>query len=160
MDPSAEPPYEPRKLDAQDLRVALTPGQRRLPARYRDEQVARKRALLDRTDAWGAHMQWRVKHYVLRAVICVPLVTWFFTPVGFQALWIQLPLAALFGVAIAHVRPSEWTAGWMLLGTGALTLALTGYLAVGVMTVLALFAYFVCGMFVGLGQWLRRTDGE
>ena len=48
----------------------------------------------------------------------------------------------------------------ILMGTGALTLALTGYFTIGFGTVLALFAYFVCGMFVGLGQWMRRMDGE
>jgi hypothetical protein len=160
VEPSVQTPYEPRRLDAQDLRVAITPGQRLLPERYREEQVARKRALLDRTDAFGSHMQWRVKHYVLRAVTCVPLVTWLFTPLGFQALWIQLPVAALFGVAIAYLRPSEGLAGWLLLGTGALTLGLTGYFAIGFGTLIALFAYYVCGMFVGLAQYLRRMDGE
>lgn len=160
MDPAVETPFEPKKLDAQDLRVAITPGQRLLPDKYRQEQVARKRALLDRTDAWGAHMQWRVKHYVLRSVWCVPLVTWLFTPIGFQALWIQVPLAALFGVAIAFLRPNESLAGWLLMGTGALTLGLTGYFSIGFGTVLALFAYFICGMFVGIGQYLRRMDGE
>lgn len=160
MDPSVETPYEPRKLEAKDLRVAITPGQRLLPERYRAQQVARKRAMLERTDAWGPHMRWRVKHYVLRAVVCVPLVTWFFTPLGFQALWIQIPLAALFGVAVAFLRPSEGLAGWLLVGTGALTLGLTGYFSLSIGTVLAVFAYFVCGMFVGLGQWLRRMDGE
>lgn len=75
-------------------------------------------------------MRWRVKHYVLRSVICIPLVTWFFTPLGLQALWIQL------------------------------TLGLTGYFSIGLSTVFALFAYFVCGTFVGLGQMLRRMDGE
>lgn len=160
METPAEPPFEPRRLSQRDLRVPVTAGQRLLPPACREEQVRRRRALVDRTDPLGPHMQWRMRHYVLRAVVCVPIVTWFFTPIGFQALWIQLPLAALFGLAVAVVRPSEGIAGWLLMGTGALTLGLTGNFTIGFGTVLALFAYFVCGMFVGLAQWLRRMDGE
>ena len=87
-------------------------------------------------------------------------MTWLFTPLGLDALWIQLPLAALFGVAIAFLRPGEVLAGWLLMGTGALTLGSTGFFSISFGTAIALFAYFVCGMFVGVGQWLRRWDGE
>lgn len=121
---------------------------------------ARREALLDRTAPFGSHMRWRVTHYVVRAVICVPIITWVFTPVGLETLWIQLPLAALYGVAVAYSRPSNEMAGFLLLGTGTLILGLTGYFTISLGTLLALFAFFVCGMFVGVAQWLRRMDGE
>jgi hypothetical protein len=130
-----------------------------MPPAMRDEAVQREQELAARFDLWSPRNVRRLRHYVAGSLIGLPLLNWFFMPIGFGYLWIQLPVAALFGVVMALFSPRGAAAGFLLLGAGLLTLLLAGYrigFCAGTMFLFA--AYFAIGLALGVSEDLSRDE--
>lgn len=125
-DGGAVPPstWQPRKIRRDDLRAPMTAEVRRLPAALRDEVVARRRALVDRVAPWGPTQRRRLRAFVVRGAVLVPIVAWITTPVGFGALPWLAPLGAIYGALLALRRPAPLEAACWAMLTGVLVLVL------------------------------------
>ena len=158
--PAAKPPpFKPQRLDRHALDVAVGPTLRSMPPLIRDEIVEREQELAARFDLWSPRNVRRVRHYVAGSMVGLPLLNWLFTPLGFGALWIQLPLAGVFGVVMGLFSPRGAAAGFLLLGTGLLTLLLAGYsIGFSISTVFVFAAYFAIGLALGVSENLSRDE--
>ncbi|MHC5009394.1 MAG: hypothetical protein ACYTG6_00410 [Planctomycetota bacterium] len=157
MEPS---PFKPRAHVAHDLRTPMSAGVSRLAPEDREQIHARRMASAARLDPFGQAAVRRVRKYVLASMICIPLITAMFTTLRLDALWIQLPMAALYGVLMASLRPRGVWAAFLLLGIGLLTLLFAGRLHVSFWSVMGYLAYFVFGMAVGITENMKALDGD
>lgn len=94
------------------------------------------------------------------AVLLLPLFTWFFTPAGFTRLWLQVPLAAGYGLWFWARRPGPAEGAAGTVAAGLLTLLASGCTQVGFGFVLSLFFYGLLGLALGAAEELGRADGE
>ena len=124
--------------------------------RMRVEDRARDEAL--RPFSEGSKQRWKM--YVLGAVIFFPLVTWFFTPAGFQSLWFQLLVSAAYGTFVALYRPTGYTATISTLLAGLSIQAWTGHASIGFGLMMSLIFYGFIGTLVGIGETNRMLDGR
>lgn len=164
MDPASipgtkPPPFKPQRLDRHALDVQMGPTLRSMPPLMRDEIVEREQDLAARFDMWSARNVRRVRHYVAGSMVGLPLLNWLFTPLGLDALWIQLPLAGVFGVIMGLFSPRGMAAGFLLVGTGLLTLLLAGYaIVLSFGTLFVFIAYFMVGLALGVSENLSRDE--
>lgn len=124
--------------------------------RLREEDLARDEAL----DPFSERGKRRLTMYVVGSVIFFPLVTWFFTPAGFQSLWFQWIVSVAFGSFVALKRPTGVTAVLATLAAGLLVQAFTGHVAVGFGLLMSLTIYGFVGALVGFGEMSRIIDGR
>ena len=97
---------------------------------------------------------------MIGAVIFFPLITWFFTPAGFQMLWLQIPIAAAYGAVVSFLRPTGITAVALTLLAGLAVQAVTGHLAIGFGLMMSMIIYGVVGQVVGIGERSKVIDGR
>jgi hypothetical protein len=151
--------FKPQRLDRHALDVQVGPVLRSMPPAMRDELVEREQDLAQRFDLWSPRNVRRVQHYVAGSLVGLPLLNWLFTPLGFHALWIQLPIAGVFGVVMGLFSPRGVAAGFLLVGTGLLTLLLAGYgLSFSFGSVIVFVAYFAIGLALGVSENLSRDE--
>lgn len=109
----------------------------------------------------GNNRRW--KHLVIVSMIAFPLATFLFSPSGFGRLWLQLPLAALYGTYRHFARPTGFAAILATLITGTLAqLAACAFLGpLQLMSlVVTLPAYGCAGAIVGLSERSRTWNGH
>lgn len=153
-----------RKLSRRDLSLTVPPELRHLPAHVIQEEMERRRRMLERFEVHNPRFKRRLAHYVIGAVIFMPLMAWFFTPVGMTRLPLHLLFAAGFGVAMAYTRAS----GLISIGICILYCALIWFVVAGIQPSLGLFPllafsclfFVVLGWFLGTAEDLQRMDGS
>ena len=164
-----DPPttFQPKALDKKGMRHPLTPGMRSMDLEAAEAARRHEAELDERFDLLSPRSLGRMRLYVICAVICVPLVNWALTPLGFGTLWVQIPVAAAYGAVMAAFRIYGVWAAFALLATGLLTLALTGYSGWASPLppwtfgkVIFYLSYFGVGYAVGIGENLKRGDGD
>ncbi|MDJ0976747.1 MAG: hypothetical protein QNJ98_19990 [Planctomycetota bacterium] len=158
---------EPRKLTKRDLALAVPPHMRDLPAHVIEAEMARRRQMLERFDVLNPRFRRRLKLYVIGAVIFLPLFSWFVTPVGFKRLWLQIPLAALFGGALAATRASGLYSVALCILYGAIHFFVVGGIKFSfyspglfIMMAMTLLFWTTLGWALGTGEDLKRYDGD
>lgn len=149
--------FRPQRLAPHALDVTVNEHVRAMPPAMRDEVLERERTLAGRFDLWSPRAIRRVRHYVAGSLVALPLLHWLFSPIGFHCLWIQLPLAGLFGVVMGLFALRGAAAGCALLATGVLTHLLAGY-RLGMGSVLILACYFVVGLALGVSESLSADE--
>lgn len=159
--------YERRKITKRDLALAVPAHMRDLPAHVIQEEMERRRRMLERFDILNPRFRQRLKYYVIGAMIWLPLFSWALTPVGFKRLWLQLPLAALFGVSLAASRASGLYSVLLCLLYGTVHYFIVGgmpfnFLNPGLFLMLAITCLFwtVLGWALGTAEDLKRYDGD
>jgi hypothetical protein len=160
MEPDRDSAFRPRRLPPHDLRTPMRAAEARLPGPVRDERHGTRLAQAERFDPLGNRAVRRTRAYVLGAVIFLPLLNAFFSPLGFGALGVQVTVAAAYGVAVAALRP-RWVAGGLLLVlAGSLTMLLAGIRPIGVDVIWAYLAWMSAGTAVGVQEEMKAMDGE
>lgn len=112
----------------------------------------------ERDRVWRSQL--RRKHHLVGATILFPLFTAFLTPAGFQAMWLQLPIAGLLGLYLHKRRPGMGEAGAATTLAGLLTLAAAGRLWLSFGTLTSVIFYGLLGFALGISEELRRFDGS
>lgn len=160
------PAAEPRKLTKRDLALAVPPHMRDLPAYVVKAEMQRRRQMLERFDWLNPHFRRRLKHYVMGAVIFLPLFSWVLTPVGLTRLWLQIPLAALFGVGLAASRASGVSSVALCVLYGTIHYFVVGGMRISffnpglfLMMAITLLFWTVLGWALGTAEDLQRYDG-
>jgi hypothetical protein len=164
-DPQAT--FRPQSLDRRDVEHPLTPGMRHMEPAEAEKARQREIELDRRFEFFSPISLRRAKLYVICAVICVPLINVFLTPLGLGALYVQIPVAAMYGVVMAWARLRGLLAAFAFLATGLLTLALAGYgsyanpiAGFSLVKVLMYVGYMTVGYAVGMAEELKRGDGD
>lgn len=156
--PVDPPRYEPKRFRRHALRTPMRAAESKLPAEIRDDLHGRRLQIADRLDPLGNRARRRARFYVAGAVIGLPLVTMLFTPLGLGSLWIQIPIAAVYGLYVAYMRPLGMVSGLAMVAAGMLTVTLAGY-RLGPEMIFPCFAWLVIGRMVGAQEELGRMDG-
>ncbi len=161
-----DPAFQPQKLSRRDLCVTVTPQMRVLPTHVIAEETERRRAQLERFRVHSPRFRLRLKHYLLGSLVFFPLMTWLFTPVGLMRLWLQLPLAALLGLALAYMRPRGTQAMLLMLLFGLVNWFIVGGLPIGInnpgvflLFISACLIHIVAGGALGAAESLNSLDG-
>lgn len=162
-----DPQLKPSKLSRRDLALTIPPELRNLPPHVIQEEMQRRRAMLERFDVHTPRFKQRLVHYVVGAMIFLPIFTWLFTPVGLRRLWLQLPLAAAFGAALAYTRAGHSVAVglsllygmaiWFVVGGLPLSFTSPGLFLLLVVTCMF---FVVLGWALGASEDLSRFDGR
>jgi hypothetical protein len=97
----------------------------------------------------------RLIHHILGAVLVIPFLGIFITPLTVDDLEITVLVAAAFGVSMALFRPHGITVGFMLAATALTTFAFAGLLVSLENVLNVLFSLLV---FFGLGYALGVTE--
>ena len=108
----------------------------------------------------NARLKRRLKLYVICAVICFPLATWFFTPAGFKSLWFQVLASAAYGSYVALARPTGVAAVLSTVLTGLVILAFTGHAGLGFGFLMSMMFYTIIGFFISIGETSKLLDGR
>ena len=168
MQTEPQPPVaEPRKLTKRDLALAVPAHMRDLPAHVIEAEMQRRRQMLERFDLLNPHFRRRLKYYVVGAVIFLPLFSWFLTPVGFARLWLQIPLAALFGACLAASRASGVSSVSLCILYGTIHFFVVGGIKFSfynpglfLMMAMTLLFWTILGWALGTAEDLKRYDGD
>ncbi len=160
------PPPKRSKVTRRDLALAVPAHMRDLPADLIQEEMDRRRRMLERFDWMNPLFRRRLKYYVWGSILFLPLFSWFFTPVGFTRLWLQIPLAAGFGVGLAASRADGPTSMLFCLGFGLFHFFVVGgnkmsFGSPGLFLMLAstCLLWMVLGWALGASEDLKRSDG-
>jgi hypothetical protein len=111
-------------------------------------------------DPFGARQRRRWLLYVVGSVVFFPLMTWFFTPAGFQAMWFQALASAAYGTYLAYARPMGITAAIATVVTGLAIQAVTDHIAISFALVISILIYAAIGYIVGMSEYSKLMDGK
>ncbi len=156
-----------KKLSRRDLSLTVPPELRHLPPDLIQEEMDRRRTMLERFDVLNPRFKERLRNYVMGAVILLPLITWLVTPVGFKRLWLQFPLAAAYGAFLAFTRSGPFTS----LGVSLLYVLILWFVVGGLkmphaslggflLLVGSVMMFVVIGWALGATEELKRMDGS
>ena len=102
----------------------------------------------------------RWKLYVLGAVLCFPVYTWFFTSAGFQSLWFQVLVSAALGTFFAFQRPTGSPAVAATVGAGLIIQAWTGHIMPSFGLLMTVIFYGLLGGALGVAERGKLIDGR
>lgn len=156
----------PQAVDRAKPRTLIQPDGRIVrQARFDDAELNALRAADHARDEelrpFGPLMRRRLRLYVLGSLIGFPLASWLLTPVGFHVLWFQLPMAALYGVFVALVRPGMTLCAGATMSVAALIHSvhrLQGGSAPMFYMLLAMVLYAGFGAVLGFREHDRQLD--
>ena len=103
----------------------------------------------------------RLRLYIVGACVLFPLANWFFTPSGFDAMWLQLLVAIAYGTYVALARPGVAMCALVTVLAGMIV---QGYLGVssGVRgsfyVLLAMILFGTAGALLGFRENDRQLD--
>jgi len=159
--PTPVPAYEPKRLDKRALEVEVTAGMRTMPTPMREEVLERKTELVRRFDLLAPRRVARMRHYVVGAVIGLPLLNWLVLSHGLNRWWLQVLIAAVYGVVAGLSRLSRWSAHVLFLVAALLTSAAAapGLFSLGYGGRLAWIVYFCIGACIGISEDMSRDEG-
>ena len=158
-----EPPdqeFKPAKLKAWHFERPVTRKMRCLPNEELQKLHAEREALHEHFNPFGERLRKRAGMYVLGAVVFFPLMNWFLTPVGFQALWFQILVSIVYGIVVAYWRPNATQAALLTLMAGYAIMAVTGQLNISLSLMLSTIFYVCFGAAIGITESSKYMDGQ
>lgn len=149
--PAAPPAYRPVALDRVGIARPVTPAQRTLPQAVLLERHARNVAEEARWARFAPRVKRRMGMHVLGTVPCMLFVNWLLTPLGLQALYVQVPVYALLGAALGFLRPNRDACSGLFVAAGGACLLLAGIRPCGVPLLMTLIVWALMGTLAGVG---------
>ncbi len=126
-----------------------------------DAMRAADRARDEELHPFSAEGKRRLRIYILGSCVFFPLANWFFTPSGFNGLWLQLLIAIAYGAFVAIARPGTFLCAVVTLLAGMLIQAYDGIqtgVGANFTTLLAMILYTTAGGLLGFRENDRQID--
>ena len=103
----------------------------------------------------------RLRLYIVGSCVLFPFANWFFTPGGFDALWLQLLVAIAYGAYVALARPGVAMCALATVLAGMIVqgyIGVTGDVRSSFYVLLAMILFGTAGALLGFRENDRQLD--